>query len=214
MQLIKAYNKLYKKFGPQDWWPVLSKGKKQQKFEICLGAILTQNTNWQNVEKAILSLYKGKLFSPEKISEIRDQRLGKLIKPSGYYRIKAKKLKAFSKMLIKDFNGDIDKLFKLPLNKAREKLLDTWGIGPETADSMLLYAGKRQIFVIDAYTVRLAKCLGIKKLDYDSLQKHFMQNLPKSAKLYNEFHALIVRLGKDYCRAKPLCEECLIKTLQ
>ena len=188
----------------------MSKSKKQQKFEICLGAILTQNANWRNVEKAILNLYKAELLSPKKILDIRDQRLEISIKPSGYYRIKAKKLKAFSKMLIKDFDGDVDKLFKLPVKKAREKLLDTWGIGPETADSMLLYAGNKPIFVIDAYTVRLAKCLGLKSLDYDSLQKYFMQNLPKSAKLYNEFHALIVRLGKDYCRTKPLCEKCLL----
>ena len=210
MKLIKVYNKLYKQFGPQHWWPILSKTKKQQKFEICLGAILTQNTNWQNVEKAIRNLYKAKLLSPQKILQATAYSLQAKIKPSGYFRIKSKKLKTFSKMLVKDFDGDIDKLFKLPLNKAREKLLDTWGIGSETADSMLLYAGNKPIFVIDAYTVRLAKCLGIKKLDYDSLQKHFMQNLPKSAKLYNEFHALIVRLGKEYCRTKPICEKCLI----
>lgn len=204
----KIYHKLHKEFGPQHWWPVLSKNKKQAKFEVCMGAILTQNTNWQNVERAIKNLYDKKLFSPKKVLGVRFQALEAQIRPSGYYRVKTRKLKEFSRMLIKDFNGDMDKLFKLPLPKAREKLLNTWGIGPETADSMLLYAGYKPIFVIDAYTVRLAKRLGLKKTDYHSLQKYFMDNLPKSVKIYNEFHALIVRWGKmrgvDEARAGEL----------
>lgn len=211
MKLIEIYRKLYSDYGAQNWWPSISRGKKQKKFEICVGAILTQNTNWQNVEKAIEKLYKAGLFNPEKILRIKNNELRIMIISTGYYKEKAKKLKVFSKMLISEFNGNIEKLFRLPLKKAREKLLHAWGIGPETADSMLLYAGNKPVFVIDAYTKRLAKCLGIKNLDYHVLQKYFMDNLPKSVKLYNEFHALIVKLAKDYCKTKPLCGSCLLK---
>lgn len=191
----------------------MSRAEKQKKFEICVGAILTQNTNWQNVEKAIRKLHESKLLSPEKILQATTYQLQAKIKSSGYFKQKTKKLKVFSKMIMNDFNGDIDGLFVLPLSKARQKLLSTWGLGPETVDSMLLYAGSKPIFVVDAYTVRLARCLRLKNLDYDSLQEYFMQNLPKSAKLYNEFHALIVRLAKDFCKTKPLCQQCIFKKL-
>jgi len=210
-KLFGIYKNLFDFYGPQKWWPTISRGKKQQKFEICVGAILTQNTNWQNVEKAIFCLHKNKLLDPLKIIGSRKQVLGSRIKPSGYYRVKAEKLKVFSRMLFDDFSGDVERLLNLPIKQARDKLLSTWGIGPETADSMLLYAGNKPIFVIDAYTKRLAKCLGVKNLDYHDLQAHFMNNLPKSVKLYNEFHALIVALGKNYCKTKPLCKKCLVK---
>ena len=193
----KLYYQLLKKHGPQRWWPHYSKNDRERKFEIAVGAILTQNTNWQNVEKAIANLRQEKLLSPKKIVTVQISKLKKLIKPSGYYNQKAKKLKIFSAVIVKEFQGDIDKLFQLPLKELREKLLSIWGIGFETADSIILYAAKKPIFVIDAYTYRLMKKSGWKKpFDYEELREYFESKLPKNVKLFQEFHALIVCEGK------------------
>ena len=180
----QIYRLLLKRYGKQGWWPYTD--EKNKELEVAIGAILTQNTNWQNVEKAINNLKTQRLLSSKKLEEINTKRLAVLIKPSGYYNQKAKKIKKFIKFLKsgKKFN--------------RDNLLSVWGIGPETADSILLYAYDQPIFVIDAYTKRIMARLGFKEETYDELQKLFMQNLPKDVQLYNEFHALLVKLGKDF----------------
>jgi len=209
------YAVLYKSYGPQGWWPLTEKykfipehkGKKpsteQRKFEIIIGAILTQNTSWKNVEKAIINLNKAKLLSKEKIKALPEKGLAELIKPSGYYNQKAKKIKAMIKFL--DSEEPI----------TRENLLKIRGIGPETADSILLYAYEQPFFVVDAYTRRIFSRLGFCKEDiaYDDLQKLFHENLEKDVNLFKEYHALIVEHAKRFCRKNPLCRECALKEL-
>lgn len=191
------YDELFQAFGHQHWWPYTD--EKNKKLEISLGAILTQNTNWQNVEKALKNLKSQKLFSLKRLEDINTKRLAALIKPSGYYNQKAKKIKEFISFL--KSNKEI----------SRENLLSVWGIGPETADSILLYAYDNPIFVVDAYTKRVMSRLGFKEETYDELQGLFMQELPEDAQLYNEYHALLVRLGKDFCKTKPVCEWCPLR---
>jgi endonuclease-3 related protein len=191
INMLEIYNKLLKEFGKQNWWP----SKTRSKFEICIGAILTQNTNWRNVEKAINNLIENNMLSKEAIKKANVNKLSALIKSSGYYKQKAKKLKAFV-----NFNGTI----------TREDILSIWGIGPETADSMLLYAYNKQYFVVDAYTKRIFTRLGVLdgKEDYEEVRDIFESKLPKDVELYKEFHALIVTLGKKFCKKKPECNEC------
>ncbi|HUT86092.1 MAG TPA: hypothetical protein VMW66_04580 [Elusimicrobiales bacterium] len=221
----KIYLLLLKKYGHQGWWPVTpKKGIKpiyharkykpktpREKLEICLGAILTQNTSWSNVEKVLINLNKEKLLSLEKLSKINIKKLQHLIKSSGYFVQKSKKIKLFCKFIKSQFEGDISRLFKEKTENLRGHLLSIWGIGPETADSILLYACNRPVFVIDAYTMRISKRMGwFGNLCYDGAQKFFKLNLPKSIKTYNEFHAMLVLLGKNFCKPKPLCKECPI----
>jgi len=188
--MIKIYQKLLSKFGKQNWWPC----KTGNRFEIIIGAILTQNTGWQNVEKAINNLIKNKMLSKDAIRKAGTRKLAVLIKPAGYYNQKAKKLKAFV-----NFSGDI----------TRKDLLSIWGIGPETADSILLYAYNKPYFVVDAYTKRIFSRLElIETDDYEEIREFFEKNLPKDVRIYREFHALIVELAKKYCKKGPLCEEC------
>lgn len=191
----KIYNSLLVSYGPQEWWPA-GNNFNPRELEICVGAILTQNTNWKNVEKAIKNLKERNLLNKEAIQNTPEKELASLIKPAGYYNQKAKKLKAFVK-----FEGEI----------TRENLLNIWGIGPETVDSILLYAYNKPIFVIDAYTKRVINRLGYKEQTYDELQTLFMENLPTDEKLFNEFHALLVQLGKNYCKTKPVCEKCPLR---
>ena len=188
--MIKIYQILLNHFGKQRWWPC----RTGRQFEIIVGAILTQNTNWKNVDKALVNLIKNKMLSKNKIKEIPVSRLSALIRPAGYYNQKAKKLKEFV-----SYNGKI----------TRESLLSIWGIGYETADSIMLYAYNRHYFVVDAYTKRIFTRLGlIRTQDYEYVRNYFESNLPKNIKIYKEFHALIVELAKTYCKKKPLCEEC------
>jgi len=193
-----------KTYGPQYWWPA---GDKNRETEIIIGAILTQNTSWTNVEKAIKNLRENNLIDFKKINKINSTKLANLIKSSGYYNQKAKKLKAFSNFIKKyDYN-----LKKLENKKnLREELLKIHGIGKETADSILLYALNKPVFVIDAYTKRILHRLKLadENSSYDDLQKLFMENLPKDSKLFNEYHALLVKLGKDFCKKKPVCDKC------
>lgn len=193
-KLILLYNGLLKKHGYQGWWPINGKyfpgnynrpHTEQDVFETAIGAILTQNTNWKNVEKSLENLHKNNLIFPKTILSLSHKNLSNLIKSSGYYNQKAKKLKKFAEFYIKD---------KTP---SREKLLEIWGIGKETADSIMLYAYKQPIFIIDTYTKKvMKKYLKIEIEDYDSLQQLFHKNLPKNYELYNEFHALFVAEGK------------------
>ncbi|GMT42091.1 MAG: endonuclease III [bacterium] len=206
--LTAIYDCLLNHFGPQHWWPG------ETDFEVCIGAVLTQNTSWLNVEKAIDNLKKASLLDFEKIHVMPEKKLAKFIKPSGYYNLKAKRLKA-----LLDFFASLDggdwrtSLQKTKLPKIRETLLNVYGIGPETADSILLYGAGRLTFVIDKYTLRFSERYGIfpVKTGYEPARAHFMDNLPGSVKLYNEYHALLVAHGKYHCKPKPACSECPLR---
>jgi len=201
--LFDYYQAALKKLGPQGWWPG------DTPFEICIGAILTQNTNWKNVEKAIQNLKTRNLLTPKKLYAVSLEELASLIRPAGYFNIKAKRLKNFLKFLVEEYDGDLEKMFEGRLETLREKLLSVKGIGPETADSILLYAGQKPIFVVDAYTKRifLRHELLSDEADYHEIQRYFMDHL--TDQIFNEFHALIVNIGKSWCKSKqPDCEHC------
>ena len=203
-KLIEIYKKLYHTFGPQHWWPGDSP------FEIAVGAILTQNTNWANVEKAIGNLKKKAALNAGSIHEIKAESLASLIRPAGYFNIKSRRLKAFMHFLMNDYHGSMKKMKKEELEFLRTKLLNIHGIGPETADSILLYALDKPVFVIDAYTKRALSRHNIVRHDdsYESIQNLFHSALKRDAVLFNEYHALFVRLGKTNCKKKPICEGC------
>ena len=199
------YNALFAAYGPQHWWPG------RTAFEIIVGAILTQNTSWNNVEIAIRNLRRERLLTPRAIETVSLARLARLIRSSGYFRQKAKKLKCFVRFLRSEYDGSLKKMFETATAELREKLLSVHGIGPETADSILLYAGNHPVFVVDAYTRRLLERhqLATAKQNYDEIRELFEGSLPRHAPLYNEFHALIVRTGKEHCRrGNPRCSEC------
>lgn len=180
-----------------------------------VGAILTQSTSWSNVEKAIQTLKKERLLHPHQISKLRTQKLAGFIRASGYFNQKAKKLKAFVHYFKKNYQGSINEMRKKTLPSLRRELLDIYGIGPETADSMLLYALQKPIFVVDAYTKRIFTRLGILQggESYEEVQELFMQHLDPDESLFNEYHALIVQHGKGICRkSKPLCGRCPIRS--
>ncbi|MBI2545120.1 MAG: endonuclease III domain-containing protein [Candidatus Aenigmarchaeota archaeon] len=187
--IMKNYKELLKKYGKQNWWPSVTK----KEFEICLGAILTQNTNWKNVEKAIANLIDANAMDPESILNMPTNKLEELIKPSGFFKQKTKRLKEFSKFVLS--YGSFENFKK---NATREQLLNVNGIGKETADSILLYACGKPYFVVDTYTRRLFSNLGLIKGDekYDNIRQLFESKLPKDVELYKEFHALIVKHGK------------------
>jgi len=202
--LIKIYNKLYGAYGPRNWWPG------ESSFEVMVGAILTQNTSWRNVEKAIQKLKEKGVLNPRGIHYLKKSQLAPLIKSSGYYRIKADRLKSFINFLFGEYGGDLKRMKKERLEELRAKLLDVRGIGPETADSILLYGLKKPIFVVDAYTRRILSRHGVlsEKATYDEIQRLFMSHLPIDERLFNEYHALFVHLGKTLCKKKPKCELC------
>jgi len=208
--LLKIYNSLYNYFGPLNWWPG------DTPFEIMVGAIITQNTSWSNVEKAINNLKKENLLEPRKLYRINQEKLAQLIKPSGYYNIKARRVKNFVNIFLNDFEGSAEKMFSGDGRELRKKLLKVNGIGPETADSILLYAGKKPFFVVDAYTKRIFSRhkLISKDSTYYQIQEFFDNNLNRDVKLFNEFHAQIVMLGKTICTSKnPDCAKCPIAFL-
>jgi endonuclease-3 related protein len=199
------YDALFAAHGPQHWWPG------RTAFEVIVGAILTQNTSWSNVEIAIRNLRREKLLTPHAIENVSFARLAQLVRSSGYFRQKAKKLKCFVRFLRSEYAGSLARMFRTPTAELREKLLSVHGIGPETADSILLYAGKHPVFVVDAYTRRLLERhqMAAPTQSYEEIRQLFERSLPDGAPLYNEFHALIVRTGKEYCRSRnPRCSEC------
>ncbi|HIJ72350.1 MAG TPA: endonuclease III domain-containing protein [Planctomycetes bacterium] len=208
-KLTEIYELLLQHFGAQNWWP----GETQ--FEIITGAILTQNTNWANVEKAINNLKAENLLNPESIYRMQTSKLEKLIRPAGYYKVKAKRLKNFINRLFENYNGSIEQLDMVNTEQLRAELLGIKGIGYETADSILLYALKRKVFVVDAYTARIAVRHGliVPPFDYEQLRELFQSNLPQDVKLFNEYHALIVKLGKEFCKRKPKCPDCPLEKL-
>ena len=208
--LLKIYSSLYNYFGPLNWWPG------DTPFEIMVGAILTQNTSWNNAEKAINNLKKENLLDPRKLYGINQKELAQLVRPSGYYNIKAKRLKNFVNLFINDFEGSAEEMFSGDVRELRRKLLKVNGIGPETADSILLYAGKKAFFVVDAYTKRIFSRhkLISKDFTYYQIQEFFNQGLDRDVELFNEFHAQIVMLGKTICTSKnPDCTKCPIAFL-
>jgi len=206
-KLALMYKKLYASFGPQHWWP----GKTP--FEVAVGAILTQNTNWSNVEKAIANLKSDKVLNPKALHDMSHARLASLIRPAGYFNIKAKRLKNFISFLINKYHGSMSRMAKEDLGSIRTKLLSVNGIGPETADSIILYALEKPVFVVDAYTKRVLSRHNILAHDasYDTFQGFFHSKLRKDISLFNEYHALFVRLAKENCRTKPICAGCPIE---
>ncbi len=211
---MQIYNKLFSAFGPQGWWPINGEYKQRKlsekdRLEVCIGAILTQNTSWKNVEKALENLHKNELIDLKKLAKIQDEKLEKLIQCSGYYRQKAKKLKIFAQTILK--SGSLKNFFAK--ENLRDELLSIWGVGPETADSIILYAAEKPVFVIDAYTKRIMSRFGKCKpgVDYHELQDYFHKKLERNHKLFNEYHALFVELAKRSCKKVPDCSSCPIK---
>jgi len=207
---VEIYEALWQHFGPQHWWPG------ETPFEIAVGAILTQNTAWKNVEKAINNLKRANLLTPQALYELPYAYLIQLIRPAGFFNVKAKRLKHFLHFLFNEYKGNLEKMFAEDTDALREKLLRVPGIGPETADSILLYAGNKPSFVVDAYTRRVLSRhnLILEEADYEEIRNFFMEHLPEDVQLFNEYHALFVALGKNYCRPKkPLCENCPLKEI-
>lgn len=205
MRLLSIYNALYRAYGPQHWWPG------ETPFEVMVGAVLTQNTAWSNVEKAIANLKKHRLLTPSRMSSLTLGRLATLIRPSGYYNVKAKHLQNLLVFIQDHYRGSIKKLCAEDGAVLRQKLLNVSGIGEETADSILLYAAGKPFFVVDAYTRRILSRHGLitQDADYLQMQRLFMEAIPADLLLYNEYHALIVKLGKELCRkSRPLCSGC------
>lgn len=204
IKLKNTYQNLYKGYGRQEWWPG------DTPFEIMVGAILTQNTAWTNVEKAIANLKSENMLSAKKISSARQNTLARLLKPSGYFNIKAKRLKNYCNWYLEQ--GEFKALAKKKTSELRASLLTVNGVGYETADDILLYAFERPVFVIDAYTRRIFSRLGLIAGDesYDELREAIELVLDRDAVLFNEYHALIVNHGKDICRVKPRCVDCIL----
>ncbi len=203
-ELLDIYETIYNTFGPQHWWPG------ETPFEVSVGAILTQNTNWTNVEKAIKNLKENNVLNAGKLHKLGTKKLASLISPSGYFNVKAVRLKAFLSYLTNHHSGSMTRMKRRDPRELRDELLTVNGIGPETADSILLYALDKPVFVIDAYTGRVLRRHGLASDDmtYHELQELFHTSFPADVQFYNEFHALFVRVGKEFCRPKPRCEGC------
>src|ERR1700680_2798329 len=209
-ELLRYYEAMSGALGPMHWWPA------QTPFEVIVGAILTQSTAWGNVERAIANLRSAGVLTASAMLRVRTPRLAALVRPSGYFRQKAKKLKAFVRFLQTGYGGSLKRMFLTPTLELREKLLSVHGIGPETADSILLYAGNHPVFVVDAYTHRIFGRHGITdgKANYETVRAFIETSIPRQPELFNEFHALIVNTGKKWCRkSAPRCEECPLRSL-
>ncbi len=196
-------------YGPQHWWPA------QEPFEVIVGAILTQSAAWLNVEKAITNLKAAKALSPKALRRLSLPEVATLIRPCGYYNAKALKLKSLAHWLGEYYNDNLNKLFANTTEHLRQQLLSIHGIGQETADSIILYAANKPIFVIDAYIRRIINRIGLalESNSYSAYQALFMDNLPTDAELFNEYHALLVCLAKDVCRNRPLCQQCCLRSI-
>jgi endonuclease-3 related protein len=205
--LMDCYAALLARFGPRNWWPADSP------FEVCVGAILTQNTAWKNVAKAINNLKQASALDPLVVHDMPIEKLAHLIRPAGYYNVKAVRLRNFISLIVEKHRGDLSSLFSVPLESLREELLSINGIGKETADSIILYAAGKPIFVVDAYTKRVLERHKIiaEKADYDSIQRLFHAHLPRDVALFNDFHAQIVAVGHNYCKRQPVCEICPLR---
>ncbi len=208
--LIEVYKRLFEALGPQHWWPG------ESPFEVVVGAVLVQNTNWKNVERAIDNLRRSDLLDPHALNDVRPEELEELIRPAGYYRIKSRRLRSLLEFIVERYDGSLEQMFATHPATLRDELLGVHGVGPETADSILLYAGEMPVFVVDAYTHRVLSRHGWIGFDagYHEIQDHFQSSLPQDVALYNEFHALLVRVGNRYCRkTRPKCGECPLAEL-
>ena len=205
--LQTVFRQLFRRFGPQHWWPG------RTRLEVVIGAILTQNTAWTNVEKAIRRLRAARALNLPALHGADLKTLAEWIRPAGYFNVKARRLRAFTTLVVEDFGGDLRRLFALETSALRARLLAVNGIGPETADSILLYAAERPVFVVDAYTRRFMSRHGwvLAHAPYDEVARAFTRHLPLEVALYNEYHALIVALGKYFCRPTPRCAECPLR---
>jgi len=203
-RLFEIFRLLFERFGPLHWWPA------DTPFEVCVGAILTQNTAWTNVEKAICALKQAGIMTPATLHDSDPEQLARLIRPAGYFNLKSRRLKDFTTWLDVNHQGSLERMFTVDWQKLRVELLQVRGIGPETADSILLYAGDRPTFVVDAYTRRLFQRLGLlpESAGYEESRALFMNHLPQDVALFNEYHAQIVQQCKLFCRKKPLCSGC------
>ena len=206
-RLLALYRHLLRCFGPQRWWPA------RTRFEVVVGAILTQNTAWTNVKSAIAAMRGERLLDPREIDAAPLGRLAQVIRSSGYYNMKAERLKQFTRFFLRRYGGSLRRMFRTELVSLRQELLAISGIGEETADSILLYAGNRPIFVVDAYTRRVLRRHGLitEATPYGEIQRLFMDHLPVDPALFNEYHALLVAVGKEYCRRTPRCEVCPLR---
>jgi endonuclease-3 related protein len=207
--LTDIFDVLYQSFGPRHWWPGNSA------FEVAVGAILTQNTNWGNVEKAIVNIKEQKALNANALHKMPHEKLASLIRPAGYFNVKAKRLKSFLDFLCNDYRGSMQRMKKVDISSLRKRLLTVHGIGPETADSILLYALDKPVFVIDAYTKRVMSRHGLvaESASYHELQEIFHKHLPLDVQLFNEYHALFVMVGKYYCKPKPKCTGCPLEEI-
>jgi len=204
---MSIYRALFRAYGPQHWWPG------DTPFEVLVGAVLTQNTSWTNVEKAIANLKRERVLTFSRMLNVAPGKLALLIRPSGYFNIKTKRLRNLLSFIHTSYSGSLVKMFSADPSRLRQQLLEVNGIGQETADSILLYAGEKPFFVADAYTKRILSRQGLiaDNADYNTVQDLFMNNLTQNASFYNEYHALIVKIGKTHCRkVKPLCSDCPI----
>ena len=204
--LLNIYNRLMAQYGPQHWWPA------REPFEVIVGAILTQSAAWTNVEKAIANLKNAGALSPAALRQLPHSEIARLIYSCGYYNVKARKLQTFANWFGEHYDDNLSKLFANDIECLRQQLLDIYGIGEETADSIILYAGNKPIFVIDAYTRRIISRLGMapENNSYAAYQALFMNNLPTDVRLFNEYHALLVCLAKNICQTHPLCQRCCL----
>jgi endonuclease-3 related protein len=208
--LLTAYERLHSAFGAQHWWPGDSP------FEIMVGAVLVQNTAWRNVERAIANLRDAGVMDPRAMFELPVEELAELIRPAGYYQVKARRLRSLLTFIVDQYNGSLETMFSTSVDSLREQLLSIHGIGPETADAILLYAGGLATFVVDAYTHRIMARHGWIGYDagYHEIKEHFESALPADAALYNEYHALLVRAGKEFChKAAPKCGACPLESM-
>lgn len=207
--LQQIYDQLWTTFGPQHWWPG------DTAFEVVIGAILTQNTNWRNVERALANLKDHAVLNPQALRRMPSARLAELIRPAGYYNVKATRIRNFLQFFFENYQGQFETMEEVPTPRLRSEILAVNGIGPETADSILLYALNRKKFVVDAYTKRILFRHGIvdDSATYEEMQRLFEESLPSDRQLFNEYHALIVRTGKDYCRPSPRCDQCPLKEI-
>jgi endonuclease III related protein len=205
-KLIEIFNLLLARYGHRHWWPA------ETPFEVCVGAILTQNTNWGNVEKAIANLKGEGLLSPRGLRDVPAEKLADVIRPAGYFNVKSTRLKGFISWLFGSYGGSVKRMSGAQWPELREELLTVKGIGPETADSILLYACAKPTFVVDAYTRRLFAALGLisGREGYEEIRALFMENLPQDVVLFNEYHALIVQHAKEHCRKRPRCAGCAL----
>jgi endonuclease III related protein len=206
-RLLRLYDRLHRRYGPQRWWPA------RARFEIVVGAILTQNAAWRNAERAIARLRAAGALDVQTVLRLPSARLAALLRPSGTFRVKARRLRAFAAHVTRRHGGRLARLLALPLPALRDELRGIPGVGPETADAIALYAAGRPIFVVDAYTRRILARhrLVAPDADYAAVQALLMTHLPHDPALFNEFHALLVRVGKEHCRTRPRCEGCPLR---